>query len=64
MIKLIQVGRQTSDLAQDKQELRKVQLAAVTRDEQLLITYVIETEPDLFTDVVSYWLFSKFMAEP
>ena len=33
MIKLIQVGRQTSDLAQDKQELRKVQLAAVTRDE-------------------------------
>ena len=29
-----------------------------------MITYVIETEPDLFTDVVSHWLCSKFVAEP
>lgn len=36
---------------------------AVTRDEKLLIRYVIETEPDLFTDLASYWLFQKFYGE-
>lgn len=36
---------------------------AVTKEEQLLITYVVETEPDLFTDLASYWLYQKFMCE-
>ena len=26
--------------------------------------YVIETEPNLFTDLVSFWLYQKFMSEP
>ena len=38
-------------------------MVAVTKDEQLLIRYVVETEPDLFTDLASYWLFQKFMGE-
>lgn len=25
--------------------------------------YVVETEPDLFTDLVSFWLYQKFVAE-
>lgn len=36
---------------------------AVTKEEQLLIMYVVETEPDLFTDLVSYWLYQKYMSE-
>jgi len=35
----------------------------VTKEEQLLILYVVETEPDLFTDLVSFWLYQKYMAE-
>ena len=35
----------------------------MTDEEKLLIRYVVETEPDLFTDFVSYWLFQKFMGE-
>lgn len=32
-------------------------MVAVTKDEQQIIRYVVETEPDLFTDLASYWLF-------
>lgn len=53
----------TSEHTQVQQDLKKQQLVAVTNDELLLIRYVVETEPDLFTDLVSYWLFQKFMGE-
>ena len=32
-------------------------MVAVTKEEQLLIRFVVESEPDLFTDLASYWLF-------
>ena len=38
-------------------------MVGVNKEEQLLVRYVIETEPDLFTDLASYWLFVKYMHE-
>ena len=26
--------------------------------------YVVETEPNLFTDLVSFWLYQKYVSEP
>ena len=63
MIKTMQVGRLTSQLTLVSQQQKRDQLVAVTDEEKLLIRYVVETEPDLFTDFVSYWLFQKFMGE-
>ena len=35
----------------------------VSKEEKLLIGFIIETEPELFPDVASYLLFSKFIFE-
>ena len=63
MIKTIEVGRLTSRDTQAQQENKRQSMVSVTKEEQLLIRYVVETEPDLFTDLACYWLFLKFMGE-
>ena len=35
----------------------------VSKEEKLLIGFIIETEPELFPDVAGYLLFSKFILE-
>ena len=34
----------------------------VSSDEKVLIDFVVETEPSLFGDVASFWLYSSFMS--
>ena len=36
----------------------------MSKEEKLLIGYIVETEPELFPDVASYLLFSKYICEP
>ena len=35
----------------------------MSREERFLIGFIVETEPELFSDVASYLLFSKFILE-
>ena len=62
-IKTIEVGRLTSKDTMVQQEHKRQSMVGVNKEEQLLVRYVVETEPDLFTDLASYWLFVKFMHE-
>ena len=36
----------------------------MSKEEKLLIGFIIETEPELFPDVATYLLFSKYISEP
>ena len=63
MMKIIEVGRLTSKDSKTQQEHKRQSLVGVTKEEQLLIRYVVETEPDQFTDLATYWLYLKFMGQ-
>ena len=55
MLKTLQVNNLTCTAPKMKDNLTHV-----SKEEDLLINYIVETEPCVFAEVVSYWLYTVF----
>jgi len=63
MLKHILVGKLTTQAAVKSEEVGSASesVQAITKEEKVLLDFLIEVEPELFPELASYWLYTCFI---